>query len=397
MSEPLKGITVIDQTQALAGPYCTMMLGDLGANVIKIERPGIGDQSRTWGPPFLNEESTYFLSTNRNKRSITLNIAAPEAREVVYRLVDRADVFITNLQKTESLRKFGIDYETLQGRNGRLVYAALSGYGQTGPRAGEPNYDLIAQAESGLMRLTGDPEGGPTRFPTPMADMTTGLFTLVGILSALHVRNETGKGQLVDTSVFESQMTWLENYAGEYFATGEEPPKRGNTHPQVVPYEPVQGSDGEWFILGVGSDRLWTVFCEMVGLDDLRNDPRFYTNSERVVNHEILIDILRPVMKQYTAQGWVDRLKGAGIPSALISSVGAAMTDSQTIARNFIVELDHPTAGVVKSLATPVHLSQTNISYRLPPPRLGEHTEAVLSELGYTPSEIEDKRQRGII
>ncbi|MEM7031792.1 MAG: CaiB/BaiF CoA-transferase family protein, partial [Chloroflexota bacterium] len=273
MTGPLSGITVIDQTQALAGPYCSMMLGDLGATIIKIERPGVGDQSRSGGPPFLEGESSYYLAVNRNKRSITLNIAKPEGQAVLHRLIDKADIFLSNLPRLASYEKYNIDYETLKARNKELIFAAISGYGHTGPRAGQAGYDLAAQGESGTMYLTGDPSGAPMRFPTPIADMTTGLFTTIGILSALHARQTTGEGQFIDVSLLESQMTWLENYAGEYFATGEDPPRRGSSHPQVVPYEPVEAKDGVWFILGVGSDNIWQKFCDLADLGNLKDDP----------------------------------------------------------------------------------------------------------------------------
>lgn len=397
MSEPLQGILVVDQTQALAGPYCSMILGDLGAEVIKVERPGGGDQSRTWGPPFIGEESAYYLAVNRNKQSLALNFTTPRGREILHRLLERADIFITNLPRLDSLQKYGLDFETWHARNPRLIYAAISGYGHTGPRAGQPGYDLIAQAESGTMALTGDPNGGPTRFPTPIADMTTGLFAVIGILAALNARHSTGKGQFLEVSLLESQMTWLENYAGEYFATGHEPPKRGNTHPQVVPYEPVQGSDGEWFILGVGSDNLWAKFCELAGLQHLRDDPRFHTNSERVQRRAELMPLVNAVICQHTAREWLERLQRAGIPSGPIRDVSGALTDPHLVERGMIVELAHPALGTLKSLATPIHFGTTPITYRRHPPRLGEQTETLLQELEYTESELDALRAEGTI
>lgn len=397
MAGPLHGITVIEQAQALAGPYCSMMLADMGASVIKIERPGIGDQSRSWGPPFLGTESTYYLAVNRNKRSITLNFAKPAGQEILHRLLDSADIFITNLMSLASMKKYRMDYETLHARNKGLICAAISGFGHTGPRAGQAGYDLAAQGESGTMALTGDPDGGPTRFPTPIADMTTGLFTLIGILSALHARHQSGAGQFIDVSLLESQMTWLENYAGEYFADGTEPPRRGNSHPQVVPYEPVQAKDGEWFILGVGSDNLWRKFCDLAHLPDLRDDPRFHTNAERVRNREALLPTIYNVIKRHTAQEWLDILTAAGIPCGPIRNVSDVLTDPHVIERGMIVELEHPLLGPIKSLATPIHFSQTGITYRRHPPQLGEHTEEILSEIGYSSSEIHAFLQQAII
>ncbi|MEM7343187.1 MAG: CaiB/BaiF CoA-transferase family protein [Chloroflexota bacterium] len=397
MTGPLTGVTVIDQTQALAGPYCSMILGDLGADIIKIERPGVGDQSRTWGPPFLGEESSYFLAVNRNKRSITLNFAQSAGQEILYRLLDRADIFMTNLPRLASLQKYKIDFDTLHARNKRLIYAAISGYGHTGPRAGQSGYDLIAQGETGTMALTGDPKGGPTRFPTPIADMTAGLFTAIGIISTLYAREKSGEGQFIDVSLLESQLTWLENYAAEYFADGQEPAKRGNSHPQVVPYEPVKAGDGEWFILGVGSDNIWHKFCELADLGDLRDDVRFYTNSERVRNREALLPFVYEVIQTRPAHEWLEMLTAANIPCGPIKNVSGALSDPHLTERGMIVELEHPALGAIKSLATPIHFSTTGIAYRHHPPQLGEQTTQILEEIGYSASEIEAIKADGLV
>ncbi|MDX1662546.1 MAG: CaiB/BaiF CoA-transferase family protein [Candidatus Promineifilaceae bacterium] len=394
---PLNGITVIDQTEALAGPYCSMILGDLGADVIKIERPGVGDQSRKWGPPFIEGESAYYLGVNRNKRSLTLNFAMTEGQEIVHRLAERADVFLTNVPRESSMKKYNIDYETLRQHNEKLIYATISGYGHTGPRAGQPGYDIIAQGESGTMALTGEPDGGPMRFPTPMADMSAGLFAVIGILAALQQRHQTGEGAFIDVSLLESQMTWLANYAAEYFATGEEPPRRGNSHPQVVPYQPVQGRDGEWFILGAGSDNIWRKFCDLAGLEALRDDPRFYTNAERVRNRDELLPLVREAIRQRPTSEWLNLLREAGIPSGPIRNVGGALSGPQIAERGFVVELEHPALGPLKSLATPIHLAAGGPSYRRYPPRLGEHTADLLQELGYEADAVEELREAGVV
>jgi len=394
---PLAGLRVIDQTQALAGPYCGMMLGDLGADVIKIERPGVGDQSRQWAPPYIGDQSCYYLAVNRNKRGIALNIRADEGRKIIHQLVADADVFLTNLATTASLKKYGIDYDTLREINPRLIYASISGYGRTGPRAGQPGYDLVSQAESGTMAITGEVDGAPMRFPTPIADMTCGMFTLIGILAALNARHNTGEGQFIDSSLQEGQMTWLENYAGEYFADEQDPPRRGNRHPQVVPYEAVQGSDGDWFILGVGSDNIWQSFCQHVGHDDLAQDERFITNALRIANYEQLLPLVREIIKQKSSDTWLNELRDVGVPCGRINTVKEALTDPHIIERGMIIELDHPALGIVKSLATPVHLSATPLVYHRHPPTLGEHTNEVATELGYTNEQIQQMRNEGVI
>lgn len=398
MSEPpLAGLKVIDQTQALAGPYCTMMLGDLGADVIKIERPGVGDNSRQWTPPFIKDQSVYYLAVNRNKRGIALDIADPAGREILYQLLADADIFVTNLMTNAKLKKYGIDYDTLHTLNPRLVYTSISGYGRVGQRADQPGYDLVAQAESGTMAVTGEPDGAPMRFPTPIADLTCGVYTLVAILSALLVRHKTGEGQFIDSSLQEGQITWLQNYAANYFATGEDPPRRGNRHPQVVPYEPVQGSDGDWFILGVGSDNVWRSFCLHVGREDLLNDERFATNFQRTQNYDALLPQVRAIIAQKPSGVWFEELRAAGVPCGRINTVAESLSDPHFIERGMIVELEHPLLGTLKSLATPVHLSQSPLVYRRPPPFMGEHTDEVLGELGISAEQIEQLRTDRII
>ena len=394
---PLAGLKVIDQTQALAGPYCAMMLGDMGADVIKIERPKVGDQSRQWAPPFIGDQSCYYLAVNRNKRGITTNIRSDEGREIIHQLVHDADIFMSNLATTAALQKYQIDYETLREINPRLIYVSISGYGRTGPRAGQPGYDLVAQAESGTMALTGEVDGAPMRFPTPIADMTCGLFTLVGVLAALQARHKTGKGQFIDSSLQEGQITWLENYAGEFFASNEDPPRRGNQHPQVVPYEAVQGADGDWFILGVGSDNIWQAFTKYVERDDLGNDPRFTTNANRIANYDALLPIVREIIRQRPTDDWLDVLRAVGIPCGRINTVEQILTDPHVIERGMIIELDHPALGIVKSIATPVHLSDSPLVYHRHPPTLGEHTDEVLAELGYDAATITRYHADGIV
>ncbi|HIP97672.1 MAG TPA: CoA transferase [Anaerolineae bacterium] len=397
MQSILDNITVVDLTQALAGPYCTMMLGDLGADVVKIERPPKGDQSRGWGPPFLAGESAYFLSTNRNKRGMTLNLKEPAAREIMHRLIERADVFVTNLPRQSSRRANGVDWETLHALNPRLVYCSITGYGMTGPYAERGGYDVIAQGESGLMSLTGEVDGDPIRYPIPIADVTTGIYSAFAIVAALLAREKTGEGQFLDMALLDSQISWLTNVAGNYFATGERPPRLGNAHPTIVPYQPFRARD-KHFIVGVGSERLWKKFCAVLGMaDTLADDPRFATNSDRLAHRQELIALLEEIFVREDADVWVERFGTAGIPCGPINFVDEALAHPQALHRGVIVQLEHPLIGVVRSLGNPMHFSHTPTIYRLPPPMLGQHTDRVLRELGYDEQGIRKLRERGAV
>lgn len=397
MTLPLDGITVIDLTQALAGPYATMLLGDMGADVIKIEMPGAGDQSRGWGPPFLNGESAYYLSTNRNKRSLTLDLSQPAGQEIMWELLSRADIFITNIPRMESLRKIRLDYETLHKAFKRLIMCIISGFGLDGPYAGRPGYDVIAQGMSGTMSLTGPVDGEPYRFPTAIADMTAGIYAVIGILGALLTRQRTGEGQLIDISLLDSQITWLSYVAGSYFATGERPKRQGNQHPSIVPYQPFKARD-KYFIVAVGSEKLWKQFCEVLGLGDtIMDDPRFATNAARHANREALIAILSELFSTEDAAHWLELLGQAGIPCGPINYVDEIFADPHIRARHAVVEIEHPTIGIVRSIANPVRYSDTSLAYRRHPPRLGEHTEEILLQLGKSREEIEALRQAGVV
>ena len=388
---------VIDLTQALAGPYCTMLLGDMGADIIKIEQPGSGDQSRSWGPPFVEGESTYFLSVNRNKKSLTLNLKTDAGREIMHRLIPRADVFITNLPRQSSRRNTGVDAETLLGLNPRLVYVSITGYGMDGPYAERSGYDLIAQSESGLMSVTGDPDGEPMRYPIPLADMTTGIYAALGVMGALMARQRTGRGQVLDLSLLESQSAWLAILASAYLNAGEEPQRLGNIHPNIVPYQ-VFRAKNKYIIVAVGTQRLWERFCTVLGIaDTLMNEPRFATNTDRLAHRDELVKLLQNILAQCEADHWLEALREAQIPSGPINSVPETLSHAQLLERGFIVELDHPLAGLVKSLANPVRFSETPVSYRLPPPRLGEHKATILSELGFTAEEISTFAEGGVI
>jgi crotonobetainyl-CoA:carnitine CoA-transferase CaiB-like acyl-CoA transferase len=380
-SAPLTGIKVVDMTEALAGPYCAMLLGDLGADVIKVERPGDGDQARSWGPPFLEGESAYFLAVNRNKRSIELDAKNAEDLRVLHTLIGRADVFLTNNPRIESLARSGLDPSTLRAKHPALIYGAISGYGHTGPKANRGGYDIIAQGEAGLMALTGPVEGGPSRFPSPMADISGGIYTCMGVLAALYARDNraTGSkvGQLVDVALVDAQITWLANIGANYFATGKRPARLGDAHPSVTPYQPVRAAD-KTMIIAVGNERLWARFCKVLGVEStIMVDPRFATNAQRNLHRAELIAQLEQVLARRTAADWVEELVLAGVPAGPINFPDETLTDEHVIARRMIVELEHPLIGTVKSIAAPMHFESGGPTYRRYPPRLGEHNEEI--------------------
>jgi len=378
---PLTGIKVVDMTEALAGPYCAMMLGDLGADVIKVERPEAGDQARGWGPPFLEGESAYFLSVNRNKRSVELDIKRPEDLDVLQRLVARADVFLTNNPRLDSLARAGLDPDAVRVKQPRLIYGAISGYGHTGPKANRSGYDIIAQGEAGLMALTGPTEGGPSRFPSPMADISGGIYTCIGVLAALYARDArttgTDQGQFIDVALVDAQLSWLANIGASFFATGKRPPRLGNAHPNVTPYQPIRARD-KIMIVAVGNERLWAKFCKILGVEStLMADARFATNAKRTVHRVELVQLLEEILTTRDAADWVEAFVDAGIPAGPINFPDEALTDEHILARRMIVELEHPLIGAVKSIAVPIRFAENGPTYRRYPPRLGEHNAEV--------------------
>jgi crotonobetainyl-CoA:carnitine CoA-transferase CaiB-like acyl-CoA transferase len=385
----LDGIRVVELTEALAGPYCAMLLGDLGADVIKVERPDTGDQSRTWGPPFVGGESAYFLAANRNKRSIALNYDDPRGAEAFQKLLASADVFLHNQPSRASFQKRGIDAETLCAKHLRLIYCSITGYGFTGLKAEMPGYDILAQAEAGVMSFTGEPGGGPMRYPIAIADMTCGMYSAMGILAALFNREKTGRGQVLDMALFDSQLTWLANVGSSYLNAGASPQRWGNAHPNIVPYEVFRGSDDRYFVVGVGTDALWKKFVTALGLqEEIGNDSRFTSNSDRIKHRAILVPQLQTIFSRQSAAAWLEKFAAAEIPAAPINTVAEAVSTAQTEARGLIVQLEHPAIGTAKSIANPIRFSATPVSYRLPPPLLGEHTAEVLRTLGYSENEV---------
>jgi crotonobetainyl-CoA:carnitine CoA-transferase CaiB-like acyl-CoA transferase len=380
----LDSIRVVELTEALAGPYCAMLLGDFGADVIKVERPKTGDQSRGWGPPFVGTESAYYLAVNRNKRSMALDYDDPRGSETLQRLLARADVFISNQPSLSSMRKRGIDPETLRSKYPRLIHCGVTGYGFTGPKAGRPGYDILAQAEAGLMSFTGEPGGGPMRYPIAIADMTCGMYAAMGILAALFARERTGCGQFLDMALFDSQLTWLANVGSSYLNANMEPKRWGNAHPSIVPYQVFRGSDGKYFVIGVGTEAIWKKFVALLGEEQsLGDDSRFLTNALRITHRLPLVSLLQARFDSEPAAVWLEKLAKADIPAALIHGVAEALNDAQTSARGLIVQLEHSSLGQVRSIANPIHFSNTPVQYRLPPPLLGEHTAQILRELEY--------------
>jgi crotonobetainyl-CoA:carnitine CoA-transferase CaiB-like acyl-CoA transferase len=382
----LEGIRVIELTEALAGPYCAMLLGDFGADVIKVERPGTGDQSRAWGPPFVGGESAYFLAANRNKRSIALNYDQPRDADVLQRLLASADVFVTNQPSLDSLRRRGLDPEALRAKVPRLIHCSITGYGFTGPKAGRPGYDILAQAESGLMSFTGEPEGGPMRYPIAIADMTCGMYSAMGILGALFAREKTGQGQFLDMALFDSQLTWLANVGSSYLNANAEPRRWGNAHPNIVPYQVFRGNGGKYFVVAIGTERLWRKFMEVLESEaTIGADPRFVSNALRIEHRSELIAILQKRFDLEPRDTWLEKFANASIPAAPINTVPEALRDAQALARGLIVQIEHPALREVRGIANPVRFSDMPASYRLPPPMLGEHTEEILRAYAANP------------
>jgi crotonobetainyl-CoA:carnitine CoA-transferase CaiB-like acyl-CoA transferase len=393
---PLAGVTVLDLTRVLSGPYCTMLLADMGARVIKIEQPGRGDDTRAWGPPFVEGESTYFLSLNRNKESVTLDFKHPEGRALLDRLIRRSDVMVENF-RPGTLARLGLDHASLAPAHPRLVYASISGFGQDGPRAAEAGYDAVIQAEGGLMSITGPADGAPHRLGVAVADFISGLFAAQGVLAALLARASTGRGQLVDVGMLDAVTALLTYQAGSWFATGEVPRRLGNRHPSIAPYDTFTAADGE-FVLAVGNDAQFRAFCDVIGEPALARDPRYAANAGRVQHYDTLQPLITDRLAHHPRAHWLARLTAAGVPAGSVRSVAEALGDPQLAARDMVVEVTHPTAGAIRQLGVPVKLSDTPGSVRCAPPLLGQHTEAVLAgDLGLDAARLASLRAAGVI
>ncbi len=396
MSGPLEGIRVVDLTRILAGPYCTMMLGDMGAEIIKIENPDGGDDTRSWGPPFLNGVSTYFISINRNKKSLTLNLKDERGKELLRDLIRKSDIMVENF-RPGTLDKLGFSWEEIHRINPAMIYASLSGFGQTGPRKSEPGFDVVIQGEGGLMSITGEPDGPPNKVGASVADITAGMLAAQGILLSLYHREKTGVGQMVDVGMLDGQVALLTYHANGYFATGKIPPRRGNKHPSITPYETYSCKDG-YFNLGVGNDSLWRRFCDAMGLGEIKEDPKFAVNKDRVDNRLELQEILDAIFAEKTVEETLDGLRGAGVPCGPINNLAQVLSEPQVLAREMVVDVDVPVAGPTKVTGVPIKLSETPGAVRTPPPTLGQHTEEVLeSVLGMDEAQRNALRQEGVV
>lgn len=392
--QPLNGIRVLDLSRVLAGPYCTMVLGDLGAEVIKVEPPE-GDETRGWGPPFAGGESAYYLCVNRNKRDMVINLKTEEGKNILRDLALMSDVLVENF-RPGTLEKFGLDYETLHKLNPKLIYCSITGFGQTGSMRDKPGYDFMIQALGGLMSITGEPAGEPMKTGVAVVDLFAGQNAIIAILAALQARMLTGRGQHLDISLFDSQLGWLANVASNYLISGNLPKRHGNAHANIVPYQSFQASDG-WFAIAVGNDRQFTRLCELFDKPVIAADERFSTNSARVQNRDELIPLLVSIFKMDSVSAWLKKLDEAEIPCGPINNFEQVFAMPNVKEREMLVQMDHPTIGELPLVGSPLKMSETPVEYRLPPPLMGEHTTEILNSLGFSNEKIIEYKSRGVL
>ena len=389
---PLEGIKVVDLTRILSGPFCTMTLADLGAEVIKIESPA-GDDTRQWGPPFIEDESAYFLSVNRNKKSIVLNLKKEKGKEVLLKLIEDADVVVENF-RPGTLDKLGIGYDKLKQVNPRIILASISGFGQSGPYTMKPGYDVLAQGMGGLMSVTGEQGRPPVKGGYSLADIGSGMWAVIGILTALWERQKSGEGQWIDASLLDTMVSWQTYLAGNYFATGKNPQPLGGAHPNIVPYQVFEGSDG-YFVLAVGNDNLWNNFVEAMGMEELK-DPKFQTNPDRIAQRETLIPLLEEAFKEKSKNEWVELFESYKIPAGPVNEFSEILNDPHIKEREMVQEMEHPALGMIQQLGVPVKLSRTPGELKTTPPAQGEHSENILKQLGYQDDEINTLLEEGV-
>ncbi|WP_418318463.1 CaiB/BaiF CoA transferase family protein [Piscinibacter sakaiensis] len=409
--QALKGVRVLDLSRVLAGPWSTQILGDLGADVIKVERPPSerhrgGDDTRGWGPPFLKDsdgadthEAAYYLGTNRNKRSLTIDIGTERGQDLVRQLVAGCDIFVENY-KVGDMARYGLDAERLLAINPKLIYCSITGFGQTGPYRERAGYDYAIQAMGGLMSITGErddlPGGGPQKVGVAVADLFTGMYSTVAILAALRHRDQTGEGQVIDMALLDAQIAMLANLGANYLVTGVAPRRAGNAHQNIVPYQVFEVADG-YLILAVGNDSQFAKFCAVAGVPELAADPRFVRNSERVRSRDVLVPMLARVMKERSKADWLAALEAAKVPCGPINDLAEAFADPHVQARGMAVEMPHPLAGSLKLVASPLKMSATPVSYRRPPPLLGEHSDEILAEFGIDAEQRSLLRKAGVV
>ena len=392
----LQDIQVLDLTRALAGPFCTLMLGDYGADVVKIEIPKTGDDTRHWGPPFIGEESAYFLSINRNKRSLTLNFKESEAIQIFLKLVQKADVVVENFTPGV-MKRFGLDYESVKAINPSIIYCSISGFGQDGPYQNRPAYDQIMQGVSGLMSITGEPDGEPQKVGIAVSDIGAGMWAAFAVMTALHHRTNSGDGQHIDISMLDAQVAWM-TYQAAYFFANEEPPKRlGAAHPTLVPYQAFMSQDGKYVNVAVGSERLWDRFCEGIGKMDLKDNPNFAQNGDRVRNRSILVPLLQEYFLTQPAKHWLDALQAVNVPAGPINDLADVFSDPQILHREMLVEIPHPILKSIKQTGFPLKFSVTPGSFDRHPPLLGEHNKEILNSIGYSNEEIDGLTKNSVI